>query len=373
MNDIQMAGPSVGALEAEIVADAMKTGWYAPDAYKYVEMFEAEFAAFHGRAFGLMTPNCTTAIHLALEGLGVGVGDEVAAPECTWVGSTAGIQHAGADTVLVDIDEDTWCLSRATVEPRLTERTRAVIAVDLYGNMPRWEELQNLSDETGIPIIEDAAEALGSRYRGIRAGKYGVVSVFSFHRTKTLTTGEGGMLLMDDAGLYDRFKFLRDHGRASGSYFNTEVAFKYMPSNLQAALGHGQFLRIDELIDIKRAAFARYRLNLSDVPGLQLNEESAQLINGAWATTVVFAAHLGINTQFAIDQFAKQGIPLRPFFYPLSSLPAYRTNPTGGSDRNPIAYDIAGRGVHLPCAMNLTMDQIDFISGAVRDLVLERA
>lgn len=368
-----MAGPSVGPLEAEFVADAMSTGWYAPDAYKYVEMFEAEFAAYHGRGFGLMTPNCTTAIHLALEGLGVGAGDEVVAPECTWVGSTAGIQHAGADTVLVDIDEETWCLSRATVAPRLTERTRAIIAVDLYGNMPRWEDLQALSDETGIPIIEDAAEALGSRYRGIRAGKFGVASVFSFHRTKTLTTGEGGMLLVDDPDLYERCKFLRDHGRASGSYFNTEVAFKYMPSNLQAALGHGQFLRIDELIEIKRTAFARYRSHLSDVPGLQLNEESAQLVNGAWATTVVFARSLGISTQLALDEIPKRGIPLRPFFYPLSSLPAYDGNRSGGPGQNPTAYDVAGRGVHLPCAMNLTMEQIDFISEAVRDLVLDRA
>ncbi len=364
---IQMAGPDVGALEASVVADAMADGWYAPNAYKYVEQFESEFAAFHDRAFGLMTPNCTTAIHLVLAGLGVGPGDEVIAPESTWVGSTAGITHSGASTVFADIDEDTWCLSRQSVESATTPRTRALVAVDLYGNMPRWNSLQEYSDETGVVLIEDAAEALGSVYKGVRAGKYGKASVFSFHRTKTLTTGEGGMLLLDDPDLFERCKFLRDHGRAAGSYFNSEVAYKYMPSNVQAALGHGQFLRIDELIQIKRNAFLRYRSNLAETSGIQLNEETDDLFNGAWATTVVFKAETRATCDYMLKELPKRGVPVRPFFYPLSSLPAYAKNPSGGRDRNPTAYDVAQRGIHLPCAMNLTMDQIDFISEALLD------
>jgi perosamine synthetase len=364
---IHMAGPDVGALEGSIVADAMAQGWYAPNAYKYVELFESEFAAFHDRAFGLMTPNCTTAIHLVLAGLGIGPGDEVIAPESTWVGSTAGITHSGASTVFADIGEDTWCLSKPSVEAATTPKTKAVVAVDLYGNMPRWESLDEYSAETGVVLIEDAAEALGSIYRGVRAGKYGKASVFSFHRTKTLTTGEGGMLLIDDPDLYERCKFLRDHGRAPGSYMNTEIAYKYMPSNVQAAIGHGQFLRIEELVQIKRDTFLRYRSNLGNNPGLQLNQETDELFNGAWATTVVFKNETMVTCEYMLNALPKRGIPVRPFFYPLSSLPAYAENSTGGRDLNPVAYDVAQRGIHLPCAMNLSLDQVDFISEALLD------
>lgn len=370
---IHMAGPDVGALEAEMVADAMAHGWYAPDAYKYVELFESEFAAYHNRAFGLMTPNCTTAIHLALAGIGIGPGDDVIVPECTWVGSTAGIMHARGNTVFADIDPDTWCLSRETVSAVVTPQTRAIVAVDLYGNMPRWTELQAYADELGIPVIEDAAEALGSKYRGVRAGKCGVASVFSFHRTKTLTTGEGGMLLTDDPDLYERCKLLRDHGRAPGSYFNTEVAYKYMPSNLQAAIGHGQFLRIEDLLKNKRDTFLRFRDNLGDQPGLQLNEENAEMLNGAWATAVVFSRETRVTRDLVIEALAKRSIPLRPFFYPLSSLPAYSENRTGGPVRSPVAYEKSEYGIHLPCAMNLTTEQIDYVSGAIIEVLTEHA
>lgn len=369
ISSIHMAGPDVGSLEASIVADAMINGWYAPDAYKYVELFESEFAAYHDRAFGLMTPNCTTAIHLALAGLGIGPDDDVIAPESTWVGSTAGIMHARANTVFADIDPVTWCLSRETVSSVITPRTRAVIAVDLYGNMPRWNELQAYADELGIPIIEDAAEALGSEYRGVRAGKYGVASVFSFHRTKTLTTGEGGMLLTDDADLYSRCKFLRDHGREPGSYFNTEVAYKYMPSNILAAIGHGQFLRIEELLNKKREIFLRFRANLGENPRMQLNEENDEIKNGAWATAVVFAPYTNVTRDIVIAALVERGIPLRPFFYPLSSLPAYAGNNTGGRARNPVAYEKSEYGVHLPCSMNLTSVQIDEISEALLEVL----
>jgi len=359
---IFMAGPDVGPIELGFVTDAMVNGWYGKEAYAYVERFEREFADYHDRRHGLMTPNCTTAIHLVLEGLGIGAGDEVIVPESTWVGSSAGIMHAGASTVFADIDERTWCLSDETVRQELTPQTRAVIAVDLYGNMPEWDSLSRVCADSGVPVIEDAAEALGSIYRGKRAGKYGIASVFSFHRTKTISTGEGGMLLTDDDDLFDRCRFLRDHGRQPGSYFNTEVAYKYMPFNVQAALGYGQFTRIEELVGRKRETFHLYRALLPQDGSVQVNLETDDLVNGAWATTVVFAEHTRITTDAAIDAMASKGIPLRPFFYPLSSLPAYSSNDSGGRDRHPTAYDLGGRGVHLPCALNLTDDQIRYVA-----------
>jgi perosamine synthetase len=352
-----------------LVNEVLLSGFYFPDAYKYVEIFEEKFAEYHNRRFGLMTQNCTSAIHLVLAGLGINNESDVIAPEATWIGSTAGITYLGADVVFADIEETNWCLSAATIEKVRTPRTKAIIAVDLYGNMPNWKELENYSALTGIPIIEDAAEALGSKLNNQPAGSFGLASVFSFHRTKTLTTGEGGMLLMDDEDLYARCLLLRDHGRSPGSFYNTEVAFKYMPSNLSAALGYGQFLRIGELIEIKRNIFLRFKKNLSHVKGLRMNQEDEKVFNGAWATTVVFDSNLGLKCDEVINELRALQIPARPFFYPLSSLPAYSKNLTGGESRNPQAYLSHKYGITLPCAMNLTDEDIDYISAALIQII----
>ena len=280
--EIYMAGPSITDHEVNTVMDALKNGWYGKDAYYYVEKFEKEFSKYHDRKFALMTPNCTTALHLLLTGLGIKDDDEVIVPDCTWVGSVAGITYLRAKTIFADIDKNNWCLSAKTIEEKITEKTKAVIVVDLYGNMPNYKEIEKLCKDKNLFLIEDSAEALGSKYDGIRAGKFGIGSTFSFHRTKTITTGEGGMLLIDDEKLYDRCKFLRDHGRQPGTYFNTEITYKYMPFNVQAALGLAQFQRIDELVEKKRWIWNGFKERLSDIEDIyfRANECSVIFIDG---------------------------------------------------------------------------------------------
>jgi perosamine synthetase len=366
---IQMAGPWITEHEEKIVLDALRNGWYGKDAYHYVETFETEFARYHDRKYALMTPNCTTALHLLLAGLGIGEGDDVIAPECTWIGSTACITYQRARTVFADIDPIHWCLTPESIERAITKDTKAVIVVDLYGNMPDWDGIKELCDRRGIVAIEDAAEALGSTYKGVRAGKFGVASTFSFHRTKTITTGEGGMLLIDDDALFQRCKFLRDHGRAPGTYYNTEVTFKYMPFNVQAALGYAQFQRIDELVGKKRAIWQGYRERLSDIPDLQFNPEPSNVQNGVWNTALVFGKSHGIDRERAMRELGKLGLPSRPFFFPLSSLPAYPNREAQGRRDNPVAYDVSGRGINLPCALNLTDADLDAVSDGVHQVL----
>jgi perosamine synthetase len=318
-----------------------------------------------------MTPNCTTAIHLLLTALGVGDGDEVIVPECTWIASAAPISYLRAKPVFCDIDPLNWCLDPQSVEQAITPRTKAIIAVDLFGNMPLMTELLEVSNRHGVPLIEDSAEAIGSTYQGIKAGKFGVASVFSFHRTKTLTTGEGGMLLIDDDKLYERCSVLRDHGRRPGTvtYFNEEVTYKYMPFDVQAALGYAQFQRLDELVNKKRWIWQSYMKNLADVPGLTFNAEPQDVFNSVWITALVFAPELGLSKTDAMKKLGDLGIPSRPFFYPLSSLPAYPGAEPTYSKRNPRAYDISTRGINLPGALNLTEDQIDRTCEGVRKIV----
>ncbi len=362
MNDlenIQMAGPDVTKADANIVKDALENGWYGKNAYKYVELFEAEFAKYHNRKYSLMTVNCTSAIHLILEAIGIKSNDEVIVPDSTWIGSSAGIKHAGGKAIFADISEDNWCINVKNINKRITNKTKAVISVNLYGNMPDYDELIKFLNEKKIHLIEDAAESLGSIFRDVRSGKFGLASVFSFHRTKTITTGEGGIILTDDKNLYEECKILRDHGRAPGKYFNTKLAYKYMPFNVQAALGYAQLLRIDELVNKKISIFERYKSNLSQFKELKLNQESNELKNGVWATVLEFDKNLKLDSQQVINNLEKINLPSRPFFYPLSSLPAYNQKEKY-EKLNINSYDICRRAIVLPSALNIKNENIDY-------------
>ena len=372
MEPIYMAGPSITQLEIDTVMDAVTNGWYGAKAYHYVETFQKVAAAYHDRKYGIMTPNCTTAIHLLMTALGIGPGDEVIVPECTWIASAAPITYLGAKPVFCDIDAANWCLDPESVRRNITPRTKAILVVDLFGNMPLMNDLVAISEEHSIPLIEDSAESLGSTYDGIKAGKFGVGSVFSFHRTKTVVTGEGGLLLLDDDYLYERCMILRDHGRKPGGpmYYNYEVTYKYMPFNLQAALGYAQFQRLDELVAKKRDIWHKYQERLADVEDIEFNAEPENVFNSVWITALVFGRSHNLTKQEAMAKLEEVGVPSRPFFYPLSSLPAYPDyDDAEYSERNPRAYDISSRGINLPGALNLTDDQIDFVCAGIKKIL----
>ncbi len=374
---IDMAGPDITQHEIDVVVDAMKTGWHEKP-YYYVEKFQTEFAKYHNRKFAIMTPNCTTAIHLLLSCLGIGDGDEVIAPECTWVASVAPLSYLKAKPVFCDIDKENWCSDPVSIEESITDKTKAIIVVDLFGNMPHMDKIINISKKYDIPLIEDAAEALGSKYKGIRAGKFGIGSVFSFHRTKTLTTGEGGMLLLDDEELYKKCMIWRDHGRDAAlpphmrnpntkMYFNEYVTYKYMPFNLQAAVGYAQFQRIDELVGRKRYQLEFYRNELSDIENLKFNEESDIVYNGAWITSMIIGKSYNIDKETFISKMSKIDIPIRPFFYPLSMLPPF--NIKENEYKNPNSYDVSNRGVNLPGSARLNDDDMKFICDGIRKVL----
>jgi len=367
---IYMAGPWITEHEINVVNDAMRNGWYEKP-YYYVETMQKEFAAYHGRKYALMTPNCTTSIHLLLTALGIGEGDEVLVPECTWIASAAPVTYLKATPVFCDIEPGNWCIDPDSIEKNITPKTKAIIAVGLFGNMPNMDRITAIAKKHNLHFIEDSAEALGSTYKGKKAGSFGIGSVFSFHRTKTLCTGEGGMLLLDDDKLYERCAVLRDHGRRPGGpmYYNYEVTYKYMPFNLQAALGYAQFQRLDELVARKREIFLMYKERLQDIEDLQFNEEPEGGINSVWTTGLVFGKSHNMTKPQAIQKLQELGIPSRPFFYPLSSLPAYPGMEEKYKSKNPAAYDISSRGINLSCAFNLTEKQIDAITWGIRTIL----
>jgi len=372
MKRIPVAGPWITQKEIDYVTYAVTNAWYA-NANMYHARFEKAFAEYIGVRYAMALPSCTSAIHLSLLALGIGAGDEVIIPDCTWIATAAPLNYVGATPVFADIDPETWCLSADSFEECISPRTKAVIPVDLYGGMPDMDAILDVARKNNIVIIEDAAEAIGSEYKGKHAGSFGEASVFSFHGSKTLTTGEGGMLLTNREDIYKRTAILRDHGRIPGGvmFWNTEVAYKYKMSSMQAALGLAQLERVDELLQRKRETFELYRRELEGIEGIKLNFEPPSTLNSYWMVTVVLDPAWGLNKTHLMDNLDKQGIDTRPFFYPLSSLPAFEgfSQALHAREKNKVSYRISPYGVNLPSSLNLTETQIKYICDALKAIL----
>jgi len=372
MKRIPVAGPSITQKEVDYVADAVRTAWYG-NANVFHERFERAFAAHSGRRHAVSLPSCTSGLHLALLALGIGPGDEVVVPDATWIASAAPVCYVGATPVFADIDARTWGLSPEAFASVVTPRTKAAIVVDLYGSMPDWDGLAAIADRHGIRLIEDAAEAVGSRWRDRPAGAFGVMSAFSFHGSKTLTAGEGGMLVLDDDDLLDRVLRLRDHGRAPGDtmFINEEVGWKYKMSSMQAALGLAQLERLGELVEGKRRVFAWYREMLNGWNEGTLNPDVPGLYNSYWMSTVVLDSRLGVTKEMLVPALRNAGIDSRPFFSPLSSIPAFRrtAQAKAARARNSVAYALTPFAVNLPSALNLTREDVRRVCETLRDTV----
>ena len=362
---IHYTRPSITEKEVEYATDAARNGW-GERCYEYIGRFEEAFRTHLGTRFAIATSSCTGALHMGLAALGIGPGDEVILADTNWIASAAPITYLGATPVFVDILEDSWCLDPGAVEAAINPSTKAIVAVHLYGNLCAMTELLAVGERHGLPVIEDAAEAIGSIYHGRRSGSIGRFGAFSFHGTKTLTTGEGGMFVTDDADLYEKVLTLSNHGRARGQtrqFWPDEIGFKYKMSNVQAAIGLAQVERIDALIERKRAILGRYREAFAGLPGIRLNPEPAGCVNGAWMPTAVFDRGTGITRELLQAAFAEQNIDARVFFHPLSSLPPFRARP-----ENARSYDIPTRAINLPSYHDLGAADQDRVIEVVLDL-----
>jgi perosamine synthetase len=366
MARIHYTKPSITDVEIAYATDAAANGW-GPNCYNYLVKFENNFKTFLGTSYAIATSSCTGALHMGLAALGIGSGDEVILADTNWIASCAPIVHLGATPVFVDIDPNTWCVDPEAVARAVTPRTKAMLAVHLYGNMADMDALSALSADTGIPVIEDAAEAFGSTwFGGRRAGSMGAFGTFSFHGTKTMTTGEGGMFVTNDAALFDRVATLSNHGRAKGQpkqFWPDELGFKYKMSNIQAALGVGQLERAAALIERKRTILQRYRCHLAGVRGIRLNPEPQGTQNGAWMPTVVFDRSTGVTRERLQEAFATQDIDARVFFYPLSGMPMFTPQPG-----NRHAWDIPTRAINLPSYHDMTDTDIEDVCAVIKAL-----
>lgn len=374
MNKIPVSGPWITQKEIDYVADAVNNAWYE-SANIYHDRFEKAFADYLGVKYAMALPSCTSALHLSLLALGVGPGDEVIVSDVTWIASAAPIIYVGATPVFADMDEKNWCMSVGSFEECITPKTKAVIPVDLYGGVPDWDRFLEIARRYNIAVIEDAAEALGSEYKGKKAGAFGITGAFSFHGSKTLTTGEGGMLVTDNGEIFDRVLFLRDHGRKPGDviFFNAEVGYKYKMSSMQAALGLAQIERVDELVERKRKIFKWYKKGLDAIEGITLNNEPEGTKNSYWMVSIILNPGFGIKKEELFYQMNEQGISCRPFFFPLSTIPAFYETEEAKKARhkNLVSYEISPFGVNLPCGMNMDKEKVNYVCNTLKGILLK--
>lgn len=355
MSRIHYTKPSIGEREIAYAADAAANGW-GERCYEYIGRFENAFAKHLGVRYAIATSSCTGALHMGLAGIGVGPGDEVICADINWIASAAPVTYLGAKPVLVDILPDTWCLDPAKVEAAITPRTKAILAVHIYGNLCDMDALLKIGERHGIPVVEDAAEAIGSIWHGKRAGSMGVFGAFSFHGTKTITTGEGGMFVTNDDALYQRVLTLSNHGRAKGQtrqFWPDVIGFKYKMSNIQAAIGLAQVERVEELIEGKRRVFKEYERRFSGLP-VAMNPEPRGTKNGYWMPTIVVDEAVTFDRDRLLAEFRESEIDGRVFFWPLSDLSVFPDR-----QENIVAHDIYKRAINLPTYHDLADEDIE--------------
>jgi len=342
--------PSITEKEVEYATDAARNGW-GENCYAYITRFEEMFAQHLEVKYAIATSSCTGALHMGMAALGIGPGDEVIMADTNWIATAAPIVHLGAKPIFVDILPDSWCINPKLVEKAINSDTKAIIAVHLYGNLCDMDNLLAIGDKYGIPVIEDAAEAIGSVYHGKRAGSMGLFGNFSFHGTKTLTTGEGGMFVTNSIDLYETVLTLSNHGRIRGQekqFWPDMIGFKYKMSNIQAAIGCAQLERIDDLVQGKRSIALRYKKQLENAL-ISMNPEYFGITNGYWMPTAVMSDGLNLNVETLLKDFKKNNIDGRVFFWPLSMLPMFESQP-----QNTLSYKLCHRAINLPSYVDLT-------------------
>lgn len=365
-----LSPPEVGARERALLLDAFDSNWIAPLG-PHVDAFEREFAEFVGMRSAAALSSGTAALHLALVLLGVGPGDDVLVPSLTFVASANAVTYVGARPVFVDSERESWNLDPGLVEEEYAARAQAgrpqpaaLLAVDLYGQSADWDPILESCARYGVPVIEDAAEALGATYRGRPAGSFGALGVFSFNGNKIMTTSGGGMLVAHDPALIERARHLSTQAREPAPHYeHTEIGFNYRMSNLLAALGRGQLEGLPAKVARRRAVNARYRDAFADVPGIGFLPNASFGEPTNWLTVItVDEAEFGASPTSIREHLESLDIEARPAWKPMHLQPVFAScDMRGGA----VAEEIFRTGLCLPSGSSMTEPDVDRVVDAV--------
>jgi perosamine synthetase len=355
--------PEIGALEKSYVNDCLETSWISSIG-KYVERFEIEVARLSGTPHGIAVCNGTVALHLAHHCLGLGPGDEVLVPTFTYIASVNTITQTGARPVFVESRRDDWLVDVDDMRAKITPMTKGIVVVHLYGAVCDMEAVMALAREHGLYVIEDCAEALGSSRGGHPAGSFGDIATFSFFGNKTVTTGEGGMVVVRDAALASHLRLTKGQGQdPRRRYWHDRMGFNYRMTNIAAAIGCAQLERLDSTLARKADITALYKLGLANV-GVEFQQHAPDVISSNWLVSLLLPE--GADRNAVMARMYSAGIDSRPVFYCNHHMPMYA--PTIGSTDTsafPVAEIIASRGISLPSYPSMTDEMVGWVCEAL--------
>jgi len=353
---ILTAGPSIGSREKVFALDAASNGWNNQWS-KYLNEFEKKFAEYVGVKYAIATSSCTGALHISLNALGIGPGDEVIVPEVTWVASANAVRFVGATPVFADIDKKTWNISPESIESLITKNTKAIIPVHLYGNPCDMDKIMKIAKQNNLYVVEDAAPSIGAEYKGKKTGSFGDFAAFSFQGAKLAVTGEGGMICTNDDELYKKAYRIWDQGRIPGTFWIEELGVKYKMSNIQAALGLGQIIRNDSMVEAKRRINNWYKERIGNHPAIDFWQEDENSKCIYWMTNIRLNENAKISREEFCNKLKDLKIDTRPVFPAISQYPYWPKK----QDPQPIATEVGANGINLPSGVALTKDQINYI------------
>ncbi len=366
---ISVSSPLLMGNELAYVTDCIKTNWISSQG-KYVKNFELKFENYHEGRRSLAVSNGTVALHLALVALNIKQGDEVLVPNLTFAASVNSIIYTGAKPVLVDIEEDSWNIDLVKAEKAITKNTKAIMPVHLYGNPCEMDLVVQFANKHKLFIIEDCAEALGSYFQGKPVGVFGDVATFSFYGNKTITTGEGGMVVFKDSEIAEKASMLRDHGMdKSKRYWHSEIGYNYRLTNIQAALGVAQFEQLNLFVSSKRRIAKLYNSHIEKLNFFQLPIEKEGSINTYWLYTIMILPNAPFKRDDLIYFLNSSGVETRPVFFPINIMPPYEKY--NSSQEFPVSQNLANNGISLPSSSSLTDEEVVFICNLITKFCLK--
>lgn len=362
--------PLIGGKEKEYIVNCLDTGWISSEG-PYVKEFEEKFSSVVDRKYGIAVCNGSAALDIAVAALNLGKGDEVIMPAFTIISCAAAIIRSGATPVLVDSDPDTWNMDVNQVKEKISDRTRAIMVVHIYGLPVDMDPILELASEYGLKIIEDAAEMHGQTYKGRPCGSFGDVSTFSFYPNKHITTGEGGMLVTNDEKIAERSRSLRNLCFQNEKRFvHEEIGWNYRITNLQAALGVAQLERLEKIIEKKREIGESYNKLLRNVSGINLPlSETSYAKNIYWVYGIILKDDVDMNALEFMSLLGTRGIGTRPFFYPMHLQPVFRKEGMFKNEEYPVAEKLYNRGFYIPSGLAITNEQIEIVSNNIKELL----
>jgi len=360
---IPWAKPDIGEKERRFVCRALASTWISGG--PFVEKLERTFKEHCGVRFALAVSSGTAALHVAYRALGLGHGDEVIVPGFAFMAAANIALQLGAKPVFVDIDPKTWCITADTVRKHITRRTKVIVPVHTYGNVCDMDEILTLARDHNVAVVEDAAEAFCSRYKGHQAGTMGTIGCFSLHATKLVTTGEGGIVVTEKKQLSTKMNLFRNHGMMRKKYYWHELdGHNFRLTNLQAALGCAQMERLERFIRERRRIYRQYVVHLSDVAGLTLQYFAPEVDPVVWGLAVKLGSREFPQDRDAVmDQMRKKNIETRPGFYAASVMKHIFDSP-----RIPICEETSRQMISLPMYTSLRNKQVKYICDCLKRL-----